>query len=127
MRNDVRVRVIGDWESLPPAPRRALADLQRGTANNGGMLLNLAVNYSSHAELARAVRAIAADVAAGKLHPDSVDEGADRTLPLHRRPSRTRSADSSRRRAPALELLALPGCICRTRSQRRALARFHGR
>ncbi len=74
VRNDVRVRVIGDWESLPPAPRRALADLQRGTANNGGMLLNLAVNYSSHAELARAVRAIAADVAAGKLHPDNVDE-----------------------------------------------------
>ena len=74
VRNDVRVRVIGDWESLPPAPRRALADLQRRTASNGGLLLNLAVNYSSHAELARAVRAIAGDVAAGKLHPDDVDE-----------------------------------------------------
>ena len=74
VRNDVRVRVIGDWESLPPAPRRALADLQRGTAANGGLLLNLAVNYSSHAELARAVRAIAADVAAGTLRPDDVDE-----------------------------------------------------
>ena len=74
VRNDVRVRVIGDWESLPASPRRALADLQRGTASNGGLLLNLAVNYSSHAELARAVRAIAADVAAGTLHPEDVDE-----------------------------------------------------
>ncbi len=26
-RNNVRVRVIGDWESLPPAPRKALAGL----------------------------------------------------------------------------------------------------
>jgi len=74
VRNNVRVRVIGDWESLPPAPRRALAELQRGTAANGGLLLNLAVNYSSHAELARAVRAIAGDVAAGTLRPEDVDE-----------------------------------------------------
>jgi undecaprenyl diphosphate synthase len=74
LRNNVRVRVIGDWESLPPGPRRALADLQRGTAANTGLLLNLAVNYSSHAELARAVRAIARDVAAGTLDPEAVDE-----------------------------------------------------
>jgi len=74
VRNNVRVRVIGEWESLPPRPRAALADLQRGTAANSGLLLNLAVNYSSHAELARAVRAIARDVAAGRLDPEAVDE-----------------------------------------------------
>ncbi len=63
-RNNVRVRVIGEWESLPAAPRGALADLQAQTAANTGLLLNLAVNYSSHAELERAVRAIAREVAA---------------------------------------------------------------
>lgn len=73
-RNNVRVRVIGDWESLPAAPRGALADLQLQTASNTGLVLNLAVNYSSHAELERAVRAIAADVAAGSLRPDAIDE-----------------------------------------------------
>lgn len=73
-RNNVRVRVIGDWESLPAAPRAALADLQAKTAANTGLLLNLAVNYSSHAELERAVRAIARDVAAGSLAPESIDE-----------------------------------------------------
>ena len=67
----MRVRVIGDWESLPPAPRDgAGGDCSRGPPSNTGLLLNLAVNYSSHAELARAVRAIAADVAAGKLAPE---------------------------------------------------------
>lgn len=73
-RNNVRVRVIGDWESLPAAPRNALADLQSGTAANTGLLLNLAVNYSSRAELERAVRAIARDVALGVILPDAIDD-----------------------------------------------------
>ena len=73
-RNNVRVRIIGEWESLPRAPRSALADLQAQTASNTGLILNIAVNYSSHSELERAVRAIANDVAAGKLAPESIDE-----------------------------------------------------
>jgi undecaprenyl diphosphate synthase len=77
-RNNVRVRVIGAWELLPPAPRGALADLQAGTAGNTGLLLNLAVNYSSHAELQRAVRAIARDVARGAISPDAIDESVIR-------------------------------------------------
>ncbi|HXM08042.1 MAG TPA: polyprenyl diphosphate synthase [Candidatus Acidoferrum sp.] len=73
-RNNVRVRVIGDWESLPPRPRAALRDLQSSTAENDGLLLNLAVNYSSRAELERAVRAIASGVANGSIAPQDVDE-----------------------------------------------------
>ncbi|MGA8098297.1 MAG: polyprenyl diphosphate synthase [Candidatus Cybelea sp.] len=73
-RNNVRVRVIGEWESLPAAPRGALAELQAQTAANTGVLLSLAVNYSSHAELERAVRAIARDVAGGRIAPESIDE-----------------------------------------------------
>lgn len=73
-RNNVRVRVIGEWESLPAAPRSALAELQAQTSENTGLLLNLAVNYSSHAELERAVRAIAREVVRGRLAPESIDE-----------------------------------------------------
>ena len=73
-RNNVRVRIIGDWESLPDAPRRALAELQEGTLRNTGLLLNIAVNYSSHAELERAMRAIARDVAERRLSPEEIDE-----------------------------------------------------
>lgn len=72
-RNNVRLRVMGEWEALPAVPRNALADLQAQTAANTGLLLNLAVNYSSHAELQRAMRAIARDVEAGKLAPESID------------------------------------------------------
>jgi undecaprenyl diphosphate synthase len=73
-RNNVRVRIIGDWQALPERSRDALDDLQVGTAANTGLILNLAVNYSSRSELERAVRAIAADVRSGVLSPDGIDD-----------------------------------------------------
>ncbi len=73
-RNNVRVRVIGDWQALPERSRNALDDLQKGTAKNTGLILNLAVNYSSRSELERAVRAIAADVQRGALVAERIDD-----------------------------------------------------
>jgi undecaprenyl diphosphate synthase len=46
-RNNVRVRIIGDWQALPERSREALAELERATSQNTGLILNLAVNYSS--------------------------------------------------------------------------------
>jgi undecaprenyl diphosphate synthase len=73
-RNNVRVEVIGHYEALPRASRDALRRLVELTAQNTGLLLNLAVNYSSRMELGDAVAALAADVEAGQLHPDEIDE-----------------------------------------------------
>jgi len=73
-RNNVRVRIIGDWQALPDRSRKALADLQAQTASCTGLILNLAVNYSSRSELERAVRAIAQDVANGTLSPEGIDD-----------------------------------------------------
>jgi undecaprenyl diphosphate synthase len=73
-RNNVRVEVIGHYEALPRASRDALARLVELTAKNTGLLLNLAVNYSSRMELGDAVAALAADVEAGRLQPDDIDE-----------------------------------------------------
>jgi undecaprenyl diphosphate synthase len=73
-RNNVRVRVIGDWQALPQGSRDALAYLQAQTQQNTGLILNLAVNYSSRSELERAVRGIAADVANGTLAVDDIDD-----------------------------------------------------
>lgn len=72
-RNNVRVRIIGDWEILPDASRKALDHLQHKTADSTGLILHLAVNYSSRSEMQRAVRAIATEVAAGRLAPDAID------------------------------------------------------
>jgi undecaprenyl diphosphate synthase len=46
------------------------------TAGNTKLTLNLFISYGSRAEIARAARLIAEDVAAGVLTPDAVDEAA---------------------------------------------------
>ena len=73
-RNNVRVRIIGDWMALPDSSRNALADLQDETKTNTGVTLNIAVNYSSRSELARAMRTIAEAVSRGELSIDDIDD-----------------------------------------------------
>ena len=73
---NVRLRFLGDIDSLPVRTRRVF---QRGldeTADHTGMTFALAVNYGSRAEIARAAREIARDVARGALSADDVDETA---------------------------------------------------
>lgn len=76
-KENVRVRVLGRIEALPRAPRRALEDLVSQTAANTGTLLNIAVNYSARTEMRDAMRALAADVRAGVLEPEAIE---DKTL-----------------------------------------------
>ena len=73
-RNDVRVRIIGQYQALPRASRESLDRLVERTANNRGLLLNLAVNYSARSELRDAVAALAREVAEGRVDPESIDE-----------------------------------------------------
>ncbi|MFN2459800.1 MAG: polyprenyl diphosphate synthase [Candidatus Velthaea sp.] len=76
LRANVRARVIGRRGRLPQAVREALEELEARTAAADGMILNLAIDYSARTELADAVRALARDVAAGRLQPDEIDEDA---------------------------------------------------
>jgi len=73
-RNNVRVRVIGQYRALPAPSRDALDRLMEKTARNDGLQLNLAVNYSARAELRIAIERVASDVAAGRLEPADIDE-----------------------------------------------------
>ena len=47
---------------------------QAKTAENGGMVLNLALNYGFRAEMVDAVKHIAADVSSGRISEDDIDE-----------------------------------------------------
>lgn len=73
---NVRLRFLGDIDALPERTRTVF---QRGldkTADHTGMTFALAVNYGSRAEIARAARELAREVASGALSVDDVDEGA---------------------------------------------------
>jgi undecaprenyl diphosphate synthase len=74
MDQNVRLVVLGRREGLPAEVLRELDDTARQTAANTGMTLCLAVNYGGRTEIADAARRIAADVKAGALEPDQVDE-----------------------------------------------------
>ena len=75
-RNDIRFRVIGREEELPPDVREELAAGQRKTADNAGMLFNIALNYGGRAEIVAAARRA---LAAG-LDPEDLDEDRFGTL-----------------------------------------------
>jgi undecaprenyl diphosphate synthase len=72
----VTVSILGDVERLAPAARRAVDRVVQETAAGTELALNLCISYSSRAELARAARLLAEDVAAGRLDPSEIDEEA---------------------------------------------------
>ena len=76
MEKDVRLSAIGQLHRLPSAVRQGLEAVSQMTAGNEGLRLVLALSYGGRAEIADAVRAIATDVAEGRLAPGDIDEDA---------------------------------------------------
>jgi trans,polycis-polyprenyl diphosphate synthase len=70
----VRVRWAGRRPRLWRSVISELADAERLTAGNSVLTLQFCVNYGGRAEIADAAAALAADVAAGKLNPATIDE-----------------------------------------------------
>lgn len=66
-RNNVRVRVIGERDTLAPDVRRLLEEAEEITQGNDGMTLVVAFNYGARQEIARAAQRLADEVAAGRI------------------------------------------------------------
>ncbi len=75
-RNNVRVRVIGERETLAPDVKRLLEEAEEMTRDNDGMTLVVAFNYGARQEIARAAQRLADEVAAGRM--SSSDISAER-------------------------------------------------
>jgi len=74
----VRVRVFGNLERLNGPAAAAVERVMRDTATGTKLGLNLFISYGGRAELVRAAQLLAADVQAGTLLPESIDEAAFR-------------------------------------------------
>jgi len=74
MDNDVRVRMLGRRDDIPDQVLRELDKTVEMSGHNGGMWLNLAINYGGRSELVDAMRSIGRRVEAGELRPQEVDE-----------------------------------------------------
>ena len=71
--NNVQVRFIGSQDGLPEIVKRKMEHAIEATKDNTGIILNLAINYGGQAEILHAVRAIAAEAAAGMLAVEQID------------------------------------------------------
>ncbi|CAN5713986.1 polyprenyl diphosphate synthase [soil metagenome] len=70
----VRVRFIGMRHRVPAHLGRLMERMEARTAACRGLHLTIAIDYGGRDEIARAARAVAADVAAGRLAPEAVEE-----------------------------------------------------
>lgn len=73
-RRGVRLRFIGDRSPFNPAIRERMAQAERVTLGNDRLHLTIAAGYGGRWDITRAARELAAEVAAGRLRPEDIDE-----------------------------------------------------
>lgn len=76
IKNNVRLRMIGDTDRMPAEARRRLEQCIADTSHCTGLTLVLALSYSARWDITRAARSLAADAAAGTVSPDDIDDSA---------------------------------------------------
>jgi len=75
-RRGVRLRFIGDRSRFSEAILRRMQDTESLTAGNARLSLNIAASYGGRQDIAGAARALAEDVAAGRIAASDIDEAA---------------------------------------------------
>lgn len=75
-RRGVRLRFIGERDRFQPDILGRMRDAEQRTAGNRTLDLVIAASYGGRQDVAQAARALAEDVAAGRLRPDEIDEAA---------------------------------------------------
>ena len=75
-RRGVRLRFIGDRDRFQPEILARMRDAEHRTAGNRTLHLVIAASYGGRQDVAQAARALAEEVAAGRLRPDEIDEAA---------------------------------------------------
>ncbi len=74
LKNDIRLRCIGQKQRLPWEVQKTMDRVIDGTAACSAMTLNLALSYGSRSEIVRAARKLAEKCAGGRLAVDDLDE-----------------------------------------------------
>ncbi len=72
-RNNVQLRFIGALDQLSEGLRGKMAAAVSKTAQNKGLILNIAVAYGGRWDIARATRSLARRAVAGEIDADAID------------------------------------------------------
>ena len=73
-KNNIRLKAIGDLQSLPALTRKQLEKAMNNTADNDRMTLTLALSYSAKWEILKAVKKIGDRIAQGDLDAREIDQ-----------------------------------------------------
>ena len=73
-KNEVKVKVVGKIELLPPDVREAIEDAEKATAKYNKRLLNLAIGYDGRLEIIDSIKKIIKDIEDKKITIDDVNE-----------------------------------------------------
>lgn len=68
----VRIRFIGDTDSMSEEVRRSKDYAEAETKDNGALTLIIAINYSSRWEITRMAQALAREAAEGRIVPEEI-------------------------------------------------------
>ncbi len=74
VKENVRLKVIGDISKMPPKTIKLIQNAVEKTKNNYKLVLTLALNYGSRNEIINGVKNITKDVLNNKLDIDKIDE-----------------------------------------------------
>lgn len=74
LKNNIRLRVIGDKSRFSDSLQRKIEEAEQLTAACDGLQLNIAANYGGRWDIVNAARQLAAQCASGELRPDAIDE-----------------------------------------------------
>jgi len=73
-RNNVRLRIIGDRAAFPEKLQKRIHIAEEETANNTGLLLQIAANYGGRWDITQASKSLAERVKRGELQPEEITE-----------------------------------------------------
>lgn len=74
MKNNMRMRIIGDRTGLSVDIRQAIVDIEELTKDNTGLQFQIAINYGSRDEMLRAMKRMLADYKDEQFQLDELDE-----------------------------------------------------
>lgn len=73
-KNNIRLNIIGDLSRFSDSLQQQIVDATALTAENNGLILNIAANYGGRWDITQSVQKIAFKIKSGELQPEQVDE-----------------------------------------------------
>ena len=73
-KNNIRLQIIGDTSKFSESLQKQISQAEQLTADNTGLIINVAANYGGHWDITQSVQKLAEKVKAGEILPEDITE-----------------------------------------------------